>query len=453
MDLLECLKDMKAVLDRHQIIFWLEHGTLLGFVREGKIIEYDDDIDISTFSNSLIPKIEKVSKELYDLGYDVYISNTKLTARKGKNHASLYLYNLKTYGKSKYIIRNRISKKDIIGNILQYVFLQSFKTPHIDYIHNFTLKTKALVLSKQVVMRLPAKKQLYNLLLSFGKRTNHLFPYDININSFFVSGFKSVDFHDIEVNIPIKSEEYLERIYGEDWKTPDKSWNVWNFYKLMRGQNVKLDLLTHLQLIVDVLNKNKIPFWMYGGSLLGYVRDKELIPWDRDIDLFVWKSDYHKIFKIKNELKELGFRFLVRENTVMLKWADKNITIGNYKLDGDYAIRDKLSTKNKIGNIIYFGFLIKAVKHDMQRTYLFLKWLSIKLGGCYQMRQIVPSHFYFELKEIDFFGVSLKVPANTEDYLKYTYGDDWRIPKKKFKYTSDYIQVTRGKKPIDGRVR
>ena len=58
--MISCLKDLKKVLDKHQILFWLEHGTLLGLVRDGKIIEGDNDIDLSAFYKSFIDEYKKI---------------------------------------------------------------------------------------------------------------------------------------------------------------------------------------------------------------------------------------------------------------------------------------------------------------------------------------------------------------------------------------------------------
>tara|TARA_Y100000817_G_scaffold305593_1_gene289835 strand:- start:4126 stop:4833 length:708 start_codon:yes stop_codon:yes gene_type:complete len=46
MTLLNTLERLQRVLNRHNIKYWATFGTLLGSIREGKIISFDDDIDI-----------------------------------------------------------------------------------------------------------------------------------------------------------------------------------------------------------------------------------------------------------------------------------------------------------------------------------------------------------------------------------------------------------------------
>ncbi len=51
--------------------------------------------------------------------------------------------------------------------------------------------------------------------------------------------------------------------------------------------------------VIRLLNVNKIEYWICHGTLLGIIRDNELIPWDHDIDIAVWqdKSLKKKIYQ------------------------------------------------------------------------------------------------------------------------------------------------------------
>jgi len=42
------LKEAKAILDEHGIVFFLRHGTCLGAVRDGALIAWDDDLDVGS---------------------------------------------------------------------------------------------------------------------------------------------------------------------------------------------------------------------------------------------------------------------------------------------------------------------------------------------------------------------------------------------------------------------
>ena len=210
----------------------------------------------------------------------------------------------------------------------------------------------------------------------------------------------------------------------------------------------KKELLPNLRKVVDILNKNKIHFWMYGGALLGYIRDGDLIPWAKDIDLFVWKDDYPTVVNLKKEFKKVGIKMMIKEKKLRLWWGKRNryeIDLLYYTLKGDYAVMDRLNPnrlspiKLKLGNMIYFTIFIKSVQYNMKTTYHLIKWLLLKLDLCYIAKQVVPSHFFLNLKDIDFFGIKLKVPAETEAYLEYTFGSDWRIPKKDFNYNPEYF--------------
>lgn len=65
------LSIIHAVMNRHKIFFWLSEGTALGYIRNGDIISYDDDVDIGVFYENTPIILDKVIPDLKKLGFNV----------------------------------------------------------------------------------------------------------------------------------------------------------------------------------------------------------------------------------------------------------------------------------------------------------------------------------------------------------------------------------------------
>ena len=63
---------------------------------------------------------------------------------------------------------------------------------------------------------------------------------------------------------------------------------------------------------IKILNELKIDYWVCHGTLLGIVRDKELLDWDNDIDIAVIEDEVNKN-KIISEFLSNGFE--LKKNT------------------------------------------------------------------------------------------------------------------------------------------
>lgn len=60
-------------------------------------------------------------------------------------------------------------------------------------------------------------------------------------------------------------------------------------------QNKALDMLKDFD---DFCTKYDLRYFVIGGAAIGAVRDGDLIPWDDDIDLFMPRPDYEKLYEL-----------------------------------------------------------------------------------------------------------------------------------------------------------
>lgn len=64
-NLFQNLLEVKNVFDKHKIIFWLSHGTVLGVRRDGNFIPWDDDADCSAYfsqRNDVDPALDELKQ-------------------------------------------------------------------------------------------------------------------------------------------------------------------------------------------------------------------------------------------------------------------------------------------------------------------------------------------------------------------------------------------------------
>ena len=62
--MVEILVEIDAICEKHKIEYWLDYGTLLGAVRHGGFIPWDDDIDIAVRMNDYIKLCKILKTEL-----------------------------------------------------------------------------------------------------------------------------------------------------------------------------------------------------------------------------------------------------------------------------------------------------------------------------------------------------------------------------------------------------
>ncbi|MCQ2455374.1 MAG: LicD family protein [Clostridia bacterium] len=84
--------------------------------------------------------------------------------------------------------------------------------------------------------------------------------------------------------------------------------------ELLDKNDAKIYLLYLLKNIYKITEENDIPIYASGGTCLGAVRHKGMIPWDDDIDLMIFRKDYQKFVTLCERLLPSPIVIRTREN-------------------------------------------------------------------------------------------------------------------------------------------
>lgn len=175
--------------------------------------------------------------------------------------------------------------------------------------------------------------------------------------------------------------------------------------------------------VVSFLDNEKINYHLEGGTLLGIVRDKELLPWDHDVDLSISVNDAEKFARKRWKIFLKGYRVTTRR---------MNQDIGALK-KGQYRI---FKVKQFLPSIIKWAF--PAAKKFMVVADIFVKASDEQYTYWQAMDKImrVDKKYYSYHEIIEYNGLKLKAPFEYHNYLTDKFGD-WKTPVKNWKCGKD----------------
>jgi lipopolysaccharide cholinephosphotransferase len=170
--------------------------------------------------------------------------------------------------------------------------------------------------------------------------------------------------------------------------------------------------------IASLLDKKVIPYHLEGGTLLGIVRDRDLLPWDYDVDISIPSEYAVRLLKLRLTLFFMGYKISVRR-------SQKDI--GPIK-KGDYSI---FKIKPTLGYFLYW--FIPDYNKRFIVTDIFIKTKD-ETHTYWQAKEKVmrvENKYYESFETVTYHGHTLKVPNHYRDYLTEKYGD-WSVPVKEW---------------------
>lgn len=219
-----------------------------------------------------------------------------------------------------------------------------------------------------------------------------------------------------------------------------------------------------LREVKEVFDKHGIEFWLDCGTLLGAVRDEKFISWDGDIDLGIWNIQINKLYAASQELRDRRFKVSVRDwegrtfiltencgidvylyrlidNVATMKWLINKKMIAGQILDYLHRVTSEQrrvvvgsNMPVSVTKILYK--IVNALSPHLRRRLADVIWLLYEKTGCV-IHLSIPDRYFNKLSKIQFYGMEFKVPAETEEYLVYRYGENWKIPNRDYVHYKD----------------
>jgi len=228
-DGISVLKEIKEVFDRNNLTFWLECGTLLGAYRDGTFIKDDHDIDIGMWLEDS-KKINLCCDELKEKGFDVYYGTPGYVMKDNSVPHGLWKkgcpvgFFLYYKNKEKNFTYEILIPLHKFGQFIDYIiWFLDLRRPEVKKRD----KSKVpLVVSKflsNLCRFIPffIRIKMINALQIFYKKTDCI-HIETSIPCKYFKKMVDFKFYEVNFKIPYKTEEYFERRYGKDWKTPLK---------------------------------------------------------------------------------------------------------------------------------------------------------------------------------------------------------------------------------------
>lgn len=228
------LIEIKKVFEDNDIEFFLNAGTLLGAIREGRIFEWDHDIDLAILDNfgrviSVIPELKKRGFDVYwfkarvdEKTYPGVIRFTRydcpIDVRKLHRGSKKYVYSMPSWPSSQYPRLLKIIFCIPIFLFSNTLYVNSRKWFPFDMFWN---RISSLFSYLPLKLRNNISNFLWRIVQKGDPRYSVFMPPKKHFDK-----LDTTKFYGVKFKIPSDVEGYLELRYGMDWRTPKRKWSV-----------------------------------------------------------------------------------------------------------------------------------------------------------------------------------------------------------------------------------
>ena len=379
----------KNILEQHNIKYWVDSETLLGIYRDQALSSQNKYMTLGIYYDSL----EKITslKKLFFPWYKMILK----------------------YDHSGY----KWIEGDITKVRLEPVFFRNKKKFGLELILKFSIGDYTRWIDGFSCKQVPSKYYNEVELLSY---TDIFFP------------------------IPRYTKEYLNIRYG-NWQKVITGWDsnshdgaiinkkiMFNLSRKTRktkpnrfrkeinleGKNLEI-IKSLLADTINLFEKHGITYWLDCGTLLGIIRDNDLLPWDHDADISISSKDVKQVLKILKRLPAKYRISLRRDYTGRLPGTLRIIRIKFIKNKPLRLLRYRE---------LHLDILVKYKFGD------YYYWIDTRTP------KRVQANYHDRLDYILWNNKKYAIPSNVEQYLAVRFGN-WRKPQESFDPSVDDLAI------------
>lgn len=239
--------------------------------------------------------------------------------------------------------------------------------------------------------------------------------------------------------------------------------------KMTEIRKMQLEIVRMMADVDSLFNKNNIKYTLLGGSVLGAIRHNGFIPWDDDMDIGVFRSDFERAEKLLSSMGKYVYE--PAEHHIIPDAPIGHIHVVNdiYKIDNsptidvfalDY-VPDNQKNQKKLrlhADIHHLAVLRRAPKNRGKIKKILIQlllnifsekiWDKIQqasfqrimeicgkqtnwignIWGFWTEKEYFPKEIYENITLHDFEGMRLPIPADYNKYLSQMYGNYMELP-------------------------
>ena len=245
---LEILKEIDRVCEKHNILYWLDSGSMLGAVRHNGFIPWDDDLDIKMYRDDyekfLAVAPQELKKQYFlqthqtDSEYPLFFAKVRKNNtfidekryRRLKIHKGIYvdIFPVDKLGSNIKVAKKHCRKLRVF--YFFYLLLERKVDTNTTDKYYLFFKIIRFFFIPLSFFKERFRKIFEKGLIKYNSTTDSRFIGSVSVlqsgksiyEKEWFSGFFKHQFEDMEANIPIGYDEFLKSQYGDYMKLPPK---------------------------------------------------------------------------------------------------------------------------------------------------------------------------------------------------------------------------------------